>query len=552
MRSELAFRQRSFDDLGTPLAEVVFCVVDLETTGGSAATEAITEIGAVKVRGGEVLGSLQTLIDPGRAIPPSITVLTGITDAMVTRAPRIESVLPTLLEFIGDAVVVGHNVRFDVSFLDAALAQSGRPRLGNRTLDTCALARRLVRSEVPNCRLETLASRFRLDHKPSHRALDDVLATVDLLHLLIERATAFGVSGLDDLLTLPKLAGHAQAAKLRLTETLPRTPGVYLFRDGRGEVLYVGKATDIRARVRSYFSSDDRRKVGALLTETMAIDHHGCPSALEAGVLEVRLIHQHQPRYNRQGRNRERYCYVKLTSEAFPRLSIVAEARTDAAAYVGPLPSRRVAQLVVDAILTVLPLRRCTARPGRGTRDGPCTSAQLGVALCPCTGSVDAATYAVVVESARRGLTTTPSLLLDPLAERMARLATEHRFEEASNLRDRAHALAHALVTKRRHDALRRSRLVIELPGGVLVELDGGRLAASITPGELALDWGHPSRSGNRPPTPAEAAELTVAAGFLDRYAHRLRIVHCDGELSYPIDTIPTFRARERAVARAA
>jgi DNA polymerase-3 subunit epsilon len=190
-------RQRSFDDLGTPLVETTFCVLDLETTGGSAnGGDAITEVGAVKVRGGEVLGTFQTLVNPGTAIPPAITYLTGITQAMVVPAPRIDSVLPSLIEFVGnDAVIVGHNVRFDMSFLQAAARQLGYARWGNRVVDTCALARRLVREEVPNLKLGTLAERFRLTHRPSHRALDDALATVDLLHLLLERAGTLGVLG---------------------------------------------------------------------------------------------------------------------------------------------------------------------------------------------------------------------------------------------------------------------------------------------------------------------------------------------------------------------
>jgi len=138
--------QRSFDDLGTPLHEVTFVVVDLETTGASPATCSITEIGAVKLRGWECLGRFQTLVNPGMAIPPSIVYLTGITEAMVGPAPRIEEVLPAFLEFAGtDSVIVGHNVRFDLSFLRAAMAANGYPVLGNRWIDTCALARRLVR-----------------------------------------------------------------------------------------------------------------------------------------------------------------------------------------------------------------------------------------------------------------------------------------------------------------------------------------------------------------------------------------------------------------------
>ncbi|NNE73138.1 MAG: DEDD exonuclease domain-containing protein, partial [Acidimicrobiales bacterium] len=373
--------QRTLDDLGDPLSDVTFCVVDLETTGGSPHDCYITEIGAVKLRGGQCLGTFQSMVNPGAAIPPRITVLTGITEAMVRTAPRIEAVLPSLLEFIGGSVIVGHNVRFDLSFLNAALERDRRPTLVNRSVDTCALARRLVRSEVPNCKLGTLASRFRLDHQPSHRALDDALATGDLLHFLLERAASHGVHGLDDLLTLPTMAGHAEAAKLALTDSLPRAPGVYLFRDRRGDVLYVGKAANLRSRVRSYFSSETRRKVGAMLRELHSIEHIECHHQLESAVIELRLIHRHQPRYNRQGKRRKgRQPWVKLTlNEAYPRLSIVRAVKEDGGLYLGPLGSKRSAQLVVDAIHTALPLRRCRQRVRRSGPSGigPCSAAQL-------------------------------------------------------------------------------------------------------------------------------------------------------------------------------
>ncbi|MGH9280367.1 MAG: DEDD exonuclease domain-containing protein, partial [Acidimicrobiales bacterium] len=359
-------RARSFDDLGTPLHQVTFCVVDLETTGGSPATCAITEIGAVKVRGGECIGTFHTLVNPGLPIPPEIVILTGITETMVGPAPRVENVLPDLCEFMDGTVLVGHNLRFDTSFLDAALTAHHYPRLTHPRVDTCALARRLVRDEVPNCRLSTLSRQFRLSHQPCHRALDDALATADLLHALLERAAGLGVLGLDDLIALPTLAAHPLAPKLRITAGLPRRPGVYLFR-GRGDrVLYVGKATDLRARVRSYFSGDDRRKVLPLLREAERVDHVVCPSPLEASVLEVRLIHRFLPPYNQRSKRWRGYAYLKLTlAERFPRLSVVRSVpRTgDGCLYLGPLPSTAAARVVAEAIESAVPIRRCCARP---------------------------------------------------------------------------------------------------------------------------------------------------------------------------------------------
>jgi DNA polymerase-3 subunit epsilon len=473
----MPYLQRSFDDMGTPLQDVTFVVVDVETTGGSPDSCALTEIGAVKLRGGVCLGTFATLVNPGVAIPPAITVLTGITTAMVGPAPRVEAVLPAFLEFAAGATLVGHNVRFDRAFLDAALVRGGWPRLPHRFVDTVALARRLVGDEVRNCRLSTLADHFRLPHRPTHRALDDALATGHLLHALLERAGSLGVFGLDDLLELPTVKGHPQLAKLRLTDGLPRVPGVYLFRDAGGRPLYVGKATNLRSRVRSYFSGEERRKVGQLLRETVAIDHVVTANPLEAAVLEVRLIHQLLPRFNRQATTWKRYAYLKLTlAERFPRLSVVRSVRDDGALYLGPLPSTATARRVAEAIQTATPIRRCSGQPGRSARSGPCAAAQIGVAVCPCDGQLSEEAYAPVVAHVVRGLTTSPDLLLGPLTERMEALAAAERFEEAADVRDRAAALADALRRQRRIDALRRTgNLVIELPGGS-VALAAGRL----------------------------------------------------------------------------
>lgn len=545
--------QTTFEDLGTPLHDVTFCVIDLETTGCAPTTDAITEIGAVKLRGGECLGTFQTLVNPARDIPPAITVLTGITQAMVVPAPRIEAVLPSLVEFVGDAVVVGHNVRFDLGFLRAAIERAERPPLTNRSVDTCSLARRLVRDEVPNCRLGTLSSRLRLDHQPSHRALDDAMATGDLLHVLLERAATLGVTGLDDLIALPKIGGHAQAGKLGLTTRLPREPGVYMFRDRAGEVLYVGKATNLRSRVRSYFSGDTRRKVGALLRETQSIDHVVCHHPLEAAVREIRLIHELGPRYNRQSKDWSRYRYLKLTlDEAFPRLSVVRAARDDGCLYLGPLPSTSFAKRVVEAIETAVPLRRCAARPGARRRSGACAPAQLGVAACPCTGTMSADEYAPIVELAVVGIVSQPEILLAPLRQRMAALAGAERFEEAADVRDRAAALSTALRRQRQLDMLRRAgRVLVEVPGRGGAELCEGRLVRAWQPGAnepLPLV----SLGDTRMPEPAPgdslprelADEVLCVARWLDSNAGSVRLVHTDAGLVSALPRVDSFDPR--------
>ncbi len=531
-------RQRSFDDLGTPLSDVTFCVLDIETTGGDRHHDLITEIGAIKVRAGEVLGTFATLVDPGRAIPPTITVLTGITDSMVAGAPRIEPVLSTFHEFVGDAVIVGHNVNFDLAVLDAALERQAIAAFANVVVDTLALARRLVREEVPDCRLGTLANRLRLAHRPTHRALTDALATADLLHVLMERAAGLGVLGLDDLLALPKIGSHPQAPKLRLTLHLPRSPGVYLFHGAGDEVLYVGKATNLRQRVRSYFGSDDRRKIGPLLRETQRLSCVPTADPVAAEVLEMRMLHELTPRYNRAGTTWRTYCYVRLTADAWPRLTVVNEPHPTGL-HVGPLQSKAAAAAVIEAVQSVLPLRRCTARLGHTPRldlgESPCTAAQLGVARCPCTGQADPAEYARIVAVAEAALTDRPHLVLGPLWDRVAALARQQRYEEAAAARDRAQAFTAAIQRQHLADALRRAGDAELCVGNSVLHLRSGVLTEVCEPGRLPLPLHLPPPDVPPLPAPLPRAavdEVLLLARALERGAARVRVVSCSGDWS--------------------
>ncbi|HEX5615247.1 MAG TPA: exonuclease domain-containing protein, partial [Acidimicrobiia bacterium] len=475
-------------------------------------------------------------------------VLTGITESMVIPAPRVREVLPAFLEFLGGAVIVGHNVRFDVSFLDAALRDHGYPTLTNRRVDTLAIARRLVRDEVPNLKLATLANHLRASTQPVHRAYSDAAATAEVFHTLLERAATFGVLGLDDLLALPTLRNHPSAAKLSGTARLPREPGVYLFRDRAGRVLYVGKATNLRSRVRSYFA-DDRRKIPQMLRETESVDHFVCRDPLEAAVREVRLIHELQPRFNRASKAWQHYTYLKLTEERFPRLAVTRTARADGAHYLGPFRSTRAAHLVREAIESASPIRRCPLRIGRRaapTPGAPCVPAQLGVATCPCRAQVDDDEYAAIADVVRRGITGEPHLLLDPLVARMRRLAADERFEEAASTRDRLNALGRALHRRTSLDSLRAvERLVVHAPDGP-VELRHGRMVLAGGPG--AAPAGEPVPL-DLPPGRHELDELLVVERWLGESARHLRIDVATGTFASATPRVPVYepvRARAR------
>ncbi|HVM20982.1 MAG TPA: DEDD exonuclease domain-containing protein [Egibacteraceae bacterium] len=528
-----AWHQPSFTDLGVPLHEVTFVVVDLETTGGSPADCRITEFGAVKTRAGEILGEFQSLVDPGQPIPRSISALTGITDAMVAARPPVEAVLPTFLEFCRGTVLVAHNARFDTGFLNAGLQRLAYPRLDNPVVCTAGLARRLVAEEVRNCKLATLAQFFGCTTLPTHRALADARATVEVFSGLLERAGSFGVVTLEDLIGFSR-AGSAPvfASRRRLADGLPDRPGVYAFRSASGEVLYVGKATDLRSRVRSYFGNDERRKIVQMMKEVDAVDHRVCATPLEAAVREVRLIHKHRPRFNRRSKHPERRLYVRLTRERFPRLSIVRAAPTDGSPFLGPLASRSVADRVVEAVQEAVPIRRCTPRITVKTSFSACALAPMGRCPAPCDGSIDPDAYAEVVAPVAAAFTGDLRPIAAVISRRMTRLAAAGRFEEAAAARDRLRTIVTAVRSQRQADAVATaSLLVVSRPAGDGVEVAvvrHGRLvhaesapAADAEAAARRLVFQH---SG----TPAEPpAERTEEVDVVARWAHgRGAVVH--------------------------
>ena len=504
--------QRSFDDLGSALVDTEFCVFDLETTGGSPDGSRITEIGAVKVRGGEVVGEFATLINPGVPIPPAITYLTGITDAMVYPAPMIESVLPTFVEFIGDAVLVAHNASFDTRFLAANLARHGYPAAGNPIVCTVRLARRLVRDEVPNLQLATLARALRARTAPCHRALDDARATVDVFHALLERAGRWGISHLDDLLWFQSARGHPSYDKVRLADHLPRARGVYLFRGARDRVLYVGKATDLRSRVRSYFGGDERRRIDGLLREVESIEHMLCETDLEASVVEARLIRAHSPPYNRAQRGRAAQWWLRLSSELFPRL---VSSRNEGG--LGPLSSRS-ASAVREALEEAADIRTCTLKITVRTRFASCVRGQIGRCPAPCDGAIEPAGYEPIAAPVVRALAGDPTEVLGVLSDRIEQLSAGDRFEEAAAVRDRLGALV---------EAARGVRSVRAVLGYMLDVAIAGRRAV-IDHGFLALET-------DRPPPDGHPDEPRLIAAWLWRNRARVRIVSSDGVLAMPL-----------------
>jgi DNA polymerase III subunit epsilon len=520
-----------------PLSDVDFCVVDLETTGGSPADAAITEVGAVRYRGGERIGVFHTLVDPRCAIPISITRLTGIDGRCVAGAPTIEAVLPGLVEFLGGCVFVAHNARFDFTFLNAALDRLDYQLLDGPPVCTARLARRIVWPDVPNVRLHTLAQYFSTSVRPCHRALDDAQACAEVLHGLLELGGRLGILTLGDLRSSVSARGHPHFGKIRLADALPHAAGVYLFKGRGGDVLYVGKSKDLRARVKGYFYGDARKKVGDLLAQTVTVEGIPCGTELEALVLEARLIRHHEPRYNRRGKTWRRYAYLTIDpSDAYPRLKVVRQAK-GSGAFLGPFPTSAEAKLAKEALEEAFPVRRCATAMRAATRFAPCVLADIGRCSAPCDGRTTTERYGELVRDLISSLSR-PDGLLETLERCMGLLAAEERYEEAALARDRLRALGEGLARARADRWLiEPDRLVLRDAAGSRIRFRRGSLVGAVHDAdELALpcprdraDEVATVRSWlARNPTTIEHADVAPAEGVGGSALHRI-LERCRG-----------------------
>ena len=535
--------QASFDELGTPLSEITFCVVDLETTGGSPADSEITEVGAVKVRRGEVQGTFQTLVNPGRPVPAFIRLLTGLSDEMLAAAPGIESVLPAWLEFARDSVLVAHNARFDISFLNTALTRLGYAAMPNRVVDTASLARKTLAGEVPNNKLATLARYLRCSHLPTHRAYADALATTDVLHHLIERASGWGVTTLEDLLSLTFTRMDATMGKIRLADEVPAGIGVYRFMAAGNRTLYVGKASDMRTRVRSYFYGDPRRQIRNLLRETQDVAFESHETLLEAEVSEARAIVAESPPYNRAGK-RSGTWYVKLALRKRVRLSAVRAPKDDGSLYLGPFSGQKTARLMIDTVQSATRIHRCS--DPRACSD----SAHDQMGACSALDSQAARADARLVAAA---MSFDPSGICDRLTGRLKTLAAQQRFEEAEELRRRAALLESALRSSAGVRALIDAGEIVLRIGRRLVLVAMGQLAGCSDIGADESETLERLRAQARvehvgsyvPVTVSKEARVIVS--WIRRHSTDVRLVHVEGTWALPAGGRPVNRFEPRA-----
>jgi DNA polymerase III epsilon subunit family exonuclease len=464
----------------TAIEDAEIVVFDLETTGLSASRDRMCEIGAVRVRALAIDETFETLVDPGTRLPPHIAALTGIRPGDLRGAPKPAIATRRFLGFAGDAPLAAHNARFDVSFLEHEVERLTGRRVAAPVVDTVWLARRLLQRRSERFSLAQLSHFFGTSTTPCHRALPDALATAEILIALLGLAQERGARTMAEVLELAAPRARRLHARRALMAGAPSSPGVYLFRDRNETVLYVGKARDLRARLRSYFSGDRQRpSVEAALGALARIEWRPLGSELEAALEELRLIRELRPPANARGRV-DRSVYLARRRD---RWAVV----TEPGPY-GPFKSKRRAQLAMRAL-------------DGFDGDHP-------------AGAVPA------------------------LRARLRRLARDLRFEDAARTRDRLAGLEEVVERIAVLERLRGARLCLLAPA----REPGFRRAFFVASGRVSARTLAPGHAGRVEVeagiagaaraelsfAPEHADELLAVAGFIRRPGPELRIVSLD------------------------
>jgi DNA polymerase-3 subunit epsilon len=435
--------------LRIPLNHARFVVVDLETTGGRAAAGSIIEIGACRMEGQRITATFETLVRPRMAIPRFVVGLTSITNEMVREAPPIEQALPAFREFLGDAVMVAHNATFDHSFLDFEFRRLFGIGVRNPLLCTLRLSRRLLPS-LKRRRLDALAEHFGLSTAGRHRGLGDARMAAELLSIFIEMAAKMGLNRLDRLIDW----NHRGTAGKRVERhvppeviaALPRAPGVYLMRNERGDLLYIGKAARLRDRVASYFNGGAARnaKTAELIGHVYAIETRPASSPLDAALHEARLIRELKPPYNRMLKSAAPAFFVKLDlSDPFPRLQISPKMSARIGVmHLGPFIGRHNLDQATRALSRLLGLRTCGGKFAPDEDFSPCVYGQMGHCAAPCNVTIDEDAYNERVGRAVAFLRGRSGHLMGELARAREQSASAMRFEEARRYHRELEALS--------------------------------------------------------------------------------------------------------------
>ena len=453
-----------------PFEEAEFCVFDFETTGTSARTDKVIEIGMAQIRKGKIVDTFSTFINPGRPVPYYITNITGIKTEDVQDAPYFDEVFSKIREFIGGSVLVAHNLGFDISFLRNECFSAELEMVSNPAICTLKLARKIFPA-LPSKSLGNIVKHLKIRHRGVHRGLGDATATGKvLLKMFTTLREDHNIDTIEELISFqssPSLPPTFNIKKKKLAEDLvkvPALPGVYFFKDSKGQIIYIGKAKSLKDRVRNHFMSNALRKSKKIVQAASSLEFKTTNSELTALLAEAELIKLHQPRFNTMLKNFPRSYFVKVGSENFATADIASSFEFDGDDYYGPYPNRNSVTETKEIIDKAFQLRECDAKEFKKGRK--CYLMDIERCIGPCIELNCNESYSEELKRVHEFLSGQNQSAVDRLLNKMKELSEKQKFEEAAQIRD---------VVQRILNQLQRSSILSEPlnKANVLIEISG-------------------------------------------------------------------------------
>jgi DNA polymerase-3 subunit epsilon len=526
----------------TPIHDATYVTVDIEASGCCPGSNSIIELGAARIENGAVVGVFSELIRPHDPIPPAVQQLTGISEAMVADAPLVDDVVPRFRDFAEGAILVAHNHRFDLGFLDYEAERLWGAPFQRPVLDTVTLAKRL-HPETSKQNLAHLSQLYEIATTPTHRADADALATAQILIKMLDELGAHGVHTVADLARFTHAdRQHVLVDKLPLTAGLPPEPGVFMLRDGEGCVIHVGTAKNLRLNVRNTFYSSDDSPKRAMAEETMAIDAFPCASEFDAMLVESRLVRRYQPRYNTRGR-----------ASSGPRVLVHVDTKSDFPAFrvthrpgkrgttIGPFTSRAAVDRTIEHLREVFDLRRCTRRINGTTVERPCDLRDTDGCPAPCLGELESAEYRRRVDEALSTLSTGSRRYRNALVDMLAESENASRMDDVIRYREALRAY------ERLVSSLRTVKGAQDTAGPIIVDAGEHRVALHFVRGGYVAKTLRATRDEALTPTFAADVERLVTRLYFTEGPHRDPLNLSPQKLR-EIFMVANHRTRERPV----
>ncbi len=451
-----------------PFEEAEFCVFDFETTGTSSKTDKVIEIGMAKIKKGKIVDTFSTYINPGRPVPYYITNITGITSSDVQDAPYFEEVYSQINSFIGDSVLVAHNLGFDISFLRNECYSAELQMIPNDAICTLKIAKKIFPA-LPSKSLGNIVKYLKIRHRDVHRGLGDAIATGKVfLKMFKTLREDHNIDSIKDLISFQSsslLPPSLSIKKKKLAEDLHKAPaqsGVYFFKNFKGEIIYIGKAKSLKDRVRNHFMSNAIRKSKKIVQAASSLEYKTTNSELTALLAEAELIKLHKPRFNTLLKNFPRSYFVKITSEKFPIIEIASSFEFDGCDYYGPYPNRNSVTETKEIIDKAFQLRECNEKEFKKKRK--CYLMDIKRCVGPCVEEDTENIYNEEVFRVHDFLSGQNKSAVDRLLHKMKELSENQKFEEAAQIRD---------VVQRILNQLQRSSILSEPlnKANVLIEI---------------------------------------------------------------------------------